>query len=58
MFHKAMKSKGLSVQRSTIPLSIELSDKESELQDPNAYPVKVSLQIRPCAVYSMNHPTR
>ncbi|RPD52967.1 hypothetical protein L226DRAFT_511090 [Lentinus tigrinus ALCF2SS1-7] len=44
LFHGSMDAKGLHVQRSTIPTAIVLSKDESELKDPKANPVKVTLK--------------
>jgi hypothetical protein len=35
---------GVEVERSTIPVSIELSKDENKLMDPTSYPVRVALQ--------------
>lgn len=37
-----MKSRGVEVERSTMPTHIELSTDEAELADPTSHPVKVS----------------
>ncbi|KAI0738708.1 FAD binding domain-containing protein [Daedaleopsis nitida] len=44
LFHSSMEPMGLFVQRSTIPTGIEISQDESVLNDPRAYPVKVTLK--------------
>ncbi|CDO68389.1 hypothetical protein BN946_scf184815.g36 [Trametes cinnabarina] len=44
IFHDDMKTVGLGIDRPTIPISIELSEDEAELSDPQAYPVKVVVQ--------------
>ncbi|KAI0738678.1 FAD binding domain-containing protein [Daedaleopsis nitida] len=44
LFRGSMEPMGLFVQRSTIPTGIEISQEESELNDPQAYPVKVTLK--------------
>ena len=41
LFHDSMATKGLVVQRPVVPTSIELPRVESDLGNPNAYPVKV-----------------
>jgi hypothetical protein len=41
IFLDAMAAKGLTVDRPTKPTSIELSQDEARLKDPNAYPVQV-----------------
>nr|VWO96611.1 FAD-dependent monooxygenase DEP2 (EC (Depudecin biosynthesis cluster protein 2) [Ganoderma boninense] len=41
LFHDSMATKGLVVQRPVVPTSIELSDVASDLENPNAYPVKI-----------------
>jgi phenol 2-monooxygenase len=35
---------GVEVERSTIPILIQLSKDENELTDPTSYPVRVALQ--------------
>ncbi|KAG2051849.1 hypothetical protein BDR06DRAFT_958440 [Suillus hirtellus] len=44
IFIDSMTSLGVEVDRSTMPISIELSKDESELTDPTSYPVRVTLQ--------------
>ncbi|KAH9851893.1 FAD binding domain-containing protein [Lenzites betulinus] len=44
IFHDDMRPQGLDIDRPTIPTSIELSEDEAELKDPQAYPVKVVVQ--------------
>ncbi|KAL1941311.1 hypothetical protein VTO73DRAFT_7523 [Trametes versicolor] len=44
IFHDDMRSQGLDIDRPTIPVSIELSEDQAELKDPQAYPVKVVLK--------------
>ncbi|KAM5530944.1 hypothetical protein V8D89_015389 [Ganoderma adspersum] len=44
LFHESMATKGLVVQRPVVPTSIELSKVVSELENLNAYPVKVTLK--------------
>ncbi|KAI8995217.1 FAD binding domain-containing protein [Trametes punicea] len=44
IFHDDMRTQGLEIDRPTIPVSIELSDDATELQDPCAHPVKVVVQ--------------
>ncbi|KAL4251565.1 PheA/TfdB FAD monooxygenase family protein [Abortiporus biennis] len=44
IFVDSMRERGLEVDRPIIPTSLELSTEESELKDPNAYPVKVELK--------------
>ena len=41
-----MKELGLTVDRQTAPLSMQLSTNEAELGDSNAYPVKVNKQLK------------
>ncbi|KAI0361721.1 hypothetical protein OH77DRAFT_1469669 [Trametes cingulata] len=41
IFHDDMKRADLGIDRPTVPVSIELSEDEVELRDPQAYPVKV-----------------
>ena len=36
-----MRDMGLTVDRPVYPISLELSKVETELQDPNAHPIKV-----------------
>ncbi len=43
LFHESMATKGLIVQRPVVPTDIELSEVESDLRNPNAYPVKVPI---------------
>ncbi|EJF56268.1 hypothetical protein DICSQDRAFT_113295 [Dichomitus squalens LYAD-421 SS1] len=43
IFEEAMIEKGARVERSTIPTAIELSENANDLQDPNAYTAKVTL---------------
>ncbi|KZP03084.1 FAD-binding monooxygenase, partial [Athelia psychrophila] len=44
IFIDAMQPLGLVVERQTVPVSMQLSKDPAELNDPNAYPVKVVLQ--------------
>ncbi|KAI9062575.1 hypothetical protein FKP32DRAFT_1573679 [Trametes sanguinea] len=44
IFHDDMKTEGLGIDRPTIPVSIEVSEDQAELEDPHAYPVKVVVQ--------------
>ncbi|PIL24615.1 hypothetical protein GSI_12499 [Ganoderma sinense ZZ0214-1] len=44
LFHDSIATKGLVVQRPVVPTSIELSEAGSDLENPNAYPVKVTLK--------------
>ncbi|KAG1792026.1 FAD binding domain-containing protein [Suillus plorans] len=44
IFIDSMAPLGVEVDRSTVPISIELSKDESELTDPTSYPVRVTLQ--------------
>ncbi|KAI0628052.1 FAD binding domain-containing protein [Trametes polyzona] len=44
IFHDDMRPQGLDIDRPTIPVSIESSEDEAELKDPQAYPIKVVLQ--------------
>ncbi|EIW58510.1 uncharacterized protein TRAVEDRAFT_58730 [Trametes versicolor FP-101664 SS1] len=44
IFLDSMKAHGVAVERPIIPTSLELSDSEDELRDPNAHPVKVTLK--------------
>jgi len=41
IFLESMKKEGVVVERPIIPTSLEISTDESELKDPQAYPVKV-----------------
>jgi phenol 2-monooxygenase len=41
IFLDAMKKMDLDVERPVVPLDIELSENRAELDDPQAYPVKV-----------------
>ncbi|KAF7974514.1 hypothetical protein HWV62_12092 [Athelia sp. TMB] len=45
IFLDAMKELGLTVDRQTVPLSMQLSTDEAELGDSNAYPVKANKQF-------------
>ncbi|KAI0642305.1 FAD binding domain-containing protein [Trametes meyenii] len=44
IFHDDMKTQGLVIDRPTIPVSLEVSQDEGQLKDPQAYPVKVVVQ--------------
>ncbi|KAF8555667.1 hypothetical protein OG21DRAFT_1410564 [Imleria badia] len=44
IFLDSMKSHGVEVERSTMPIHIELSTDEAELADPTSHPVKVTLE--------------
>ncbi|KZV70845.1 hypothetical protein PENSPDRAFT_685128 [Peniophora sp. CONT] len=44
IFLDSMRKEGLEVERPIVPVSLEVSTDETELQDPTAYPVKVTLQ--------------
>ncbi|KAN0088187.1 FAD binding domain containing protein [Tylopilus felleus] len=44
IFLDSMKSLGVEVERSTMPTRIQLSTNEAELADPEAHPVKVTLE--------------
>ena len=41
IFLDSMREFGLDISRPTIPVSLELSEDALELQDPDAYPVRV-----------------
>ncbi|KAL1692724.1 FAD binding domain-containing protein [Schizophyllum commune] len=42
-FQRAMRAMGVEVERATVPMSIEISEDEGLLRDPEAYAVKVHL---------------
>ncbi|KAL1678879.1 FAD binding domain-containing protein [Schizophyllum commune] len=42
-FQRAMRAMGVEVERATVPMSIEISEDEGSLRDPEAYAVKVHL---------------
>ncbi|KAI0036198.1 FAD binding domain-containing protein [Vararia minispora EC-137] len=44
IFLRSMRKEGLEVDRPIIPTALEVSSDEEELSNPNAYPVKVTLQ--------------
>ncbi|KAG1735887.1 FAD binding domain-containing protein [Suillus paluster] len=44
IFLDSMEALGVSVERSTTPTSIEISQDENELMDPTSHPVRVALQ--------------
>ncbi|KAI0773243.1 FAD binding domain-containing protein [Trametes elegans] len=44
IFHDDMRPQGLEIDRPTVPVSIELSEDEAELKDPQTYPVKVVIK--------------
>ncbi|KAJ3002531.1 hypothetical protein NUW54_g5798 [Trametes sanguinea] len=48
IFHDDMKTEGLGIDRPTIPVSIEVSEDQAELEDPHAYPVKVRFSLMVC----------
>ena len=43
IFEEAMAEKGLKVERSTVPTAIEVSENTNDLQDADAFAVKVRL---------------
>lgn len=41
IFCDSMQTKGVEVERSTIPTSLKVTEDERDLKDPNAYAIKV-----------------
>ena len=41
LFLDSMRKEGLEVDRSVVPISLQLSEDPKELADPHAYPIKV-----------------